>query len=188
MIRTFVAIQLGPDVADKIFEFQSQLKHSLKGLRWVDRENFHFTIKFLGATKEESVPSILDGLEQVGGTTAQLKIISGGMGVFPDIRRPRVLWVGLQGEKLKSLAMEVERRLGPLGFEKERRDFRPHLTVGRWRESSGPREPLKEVLERWKNCNFGECWITEMVLFQSVLKREGAIYSPLGAAPLRGPN
>jgi RNA 2',3'-cyclic 3'-phosphodiesterase len=188
VIRAFVAVQLGPDVIAEIFGIQSQLKRSLKGIRWVNRENFHFTIKFLGWVEEKSIPSILDGLEQVGGTMPQFRIISGGIGVFPDIRRPRVLWVGLQGENLKSLAMEVERRLEPLGFEKEQRDFKPHLTLGRWREFTGSHEPLTQELERWKNHHFGESWIREMVLFQSVLKREGAIYSPLGVVPLKEAN
>jgi 2'-5' RNA ligase len=188
VIRAFVAVRLSPDVAANIFEIQTQLKQTLRGIRWVNRENFHFTIKFLGAVQEENVPSIMEGLEQVGDSMPQFRIISGGIGVFPDIRRPRVLWVGLEGEDLKSLALEVERRLEPLGFEKEERDFKAHLTLGRWREFTGSREPLKQELERWKDHPFGESWISEMVLFRSVLRREGAIYSPLGIVPLKQAN
>jgi 2'-5' RNA ligase len=99
--------------------------------------------------------------------------------VFPDIRRARVLWVGLEGKTLGSLAMEVETALEPIGFAREKRDFRPHLTIGRWRDLSTQSEKLKQEIERWKDYDFGESWVEEVVFFQSVLKPEGAVYSPL---------
>ena len=179
MIRAFVGVRIDPNVVQKISEAQSQLKRSLIGIRWVGRENLHFTLKFLGAVKEEKVAPIANGLEQALRAIPRFSIIGRGIGVFPDIRRARVLWVGLEGKTLGSLAMEVETALEPIGFAREKRDFRPHLTIGRWRDLSTQSEKLKQEIERWKDYDFGESWVEEVVFFQSVLKPEGAVYSPL---------
>lgn len=184
MIRAFIAVQISPDVGEKIAAAQSELKRSLKGIRWVNPDNFHFTLKFLGAVKEEDVPSISSRLEYASHSFSGFPIAARGIGVFPDIRRPRVLWVGLAAEKLRPLAMDLERELEPLGFDPERRDFKPHLTLGRWRDSGALSEPLRKEIERWKDYDFGESWIKEIVLFQSVLKPDGALYSPLRVVSL----
>ncbi len=149
------------------------------GIRWVRRENLHFTLKFLGAVKEEKVASIINALEQTIHAVPRFPINGRGIGVFPDIRKARVLWAGFVGEALVSLAMEVEKTLEPVGFEREKRAFRPHLTIGRWRNFDGRSEMLKQEIERWKDHDFGESWVEEVVFFQSILKPEGAVYSPL---------
>jgi len=184
VIRAFVGVRLSPDVAQKVAEVQSRLKRSLKGIRWVDQENFHFTLKFLGAVKEEDVSPIMNALEHALRSISSFAVVSRGIGVFPDIRRPRVLWVGLEGERLKALALAVEQGLEAFGFDREKRDFKPHLTFGRWRNFAGPAELLKEELMRYKDYHFGESQIKEVVFFRSVVKSEGAVYSPLGVVTL----
>ena len=184
MIRAFVGVRVSPDVARKIAEVQSQLRRSLEGIRWVNQENFHFTLKFLGAVKEEDVALILKALEQALRANSSFPILSRGIGVFPDIRRPRVLWVGLEGEKLAALALAVEQSLEAFGFDREKRGFTPHLTLGRWRNFAGSPELLKQELMRYKDYHFGESQIQEVVFFRSVVKSEGAVYSPLGVVPL----
>ncbi|MGH7774843.1 MAG: RNA 2',3'-cyclic phosphodiesterase [Candidatus Binatia bacterium] len=184
MVRAFVGVRIDPNVVEKICEVQSQLKRSLIGIRWVGRENLHFTLKFLGAVEEEKVAPIANGLEQALRAIPPFTIIGRGIGVFPGIKRARVLWVGLEGKTLGSLAMEVERALEPIGFEREKRDFRPHLTIGRWRDFSTQSEKLKQEIERWKDYDFGESWVEAVIFFQSVLRPEGAVYSPLKVIPL----
>lgn len=184
MIRAFVGVRVSPDVARKIAEVQSHLKHSLEGIRWVDQENFHFTLKFLGAVKEEDVAPILSALEQGLQASPSFPILSRGIGVFPDIRRPRVLWVGLEGAKLAALALAVEQGLERFGFDREKRGFKPHLTLGRWRNFAGSAELLKQELMRYKDYHFGESQVKEVVFFRSVVKSEGAVYSPLGVVTL----
>ncbi len=179
MIRAFVGVRIDPDMVQKISEVQSQLKRSLTGIRWVRRENLHFTLKFLGAVKEEKVASIINALEQTIRAVPRFPINGRGIGVFPDIRRARVLWAGFVGEALGSLAMEVEKTLEPVGFEREKRAFRSHLTIGRWRNFDGRSEMLKQEIERRKDHDFGESWVEEVVFFQSILKPEGPVYSPL---------
>jgi 2'-5' RNA ligase len=89
------------------------------------------------------------------------------------------LWIGLEGKELSNLASKVEKALEPLGFGPEKRDFKPHLTLGRWRQFDRPSRQLGEELERWKGHEFGESTVAEVIFFQSELKQEGAIYHPL---------
>lgn len=186
MIRAFVGVRIDPEVTGKISAAQSQLQRKLPGVRWVARENLHFTLKFLGSVAEEKVGPIMEALGQPVRAVRRFSVAARGVGVFPDPRRPRVLWVGLQGEALAGLASGVERALEPLGFARERRSFRPHLTIGRWRDSGNSLAGLGREIESWKEREFGASWVEEVVLFQSVLKPEGAVYSALGVIPLEG--
>lgn len=163
----------------RISEVQSQLQQKLRGVRWVRKENLHLTLKFLGDTPEEKVGPLVDALEPVLSVIAPFRIIGRGIGVFPDIRRARILWAGLEGDDLARLVMEVERAVEPFGFEKEKRDFKPHLTIGRWRRFDGRSDLIKQEIERLKNYEFGDSRVGEVTLFQSILRSEGAVYSPL---------
>lgn len=184
MIRAFVGVRIDPDMAQKISGVQSQLNRGLKGIRWVRREKLHFTLKFLGPVNEEKVVPIMNALEQSLRSIPRFFIIGRGIGVFPDIKRARVLWAGLEGKSLGPLVTEVEATLEPIGFAREKRGFKPHLTIGRWRSFDGSSELLRQEIERWKDYDFGESRVEEVVFFESVLKPEGAVYSPLRVIPL----
>ena len=179
MIRAFVAVRIDPEMARKISEAQDSLRAGLKDIRWVAKENVHLTLKFLGAIAEDRVESIVSRLERALHSMSSFTISARGLGVFPDIRRARVLWVGLEGQSLGELAREVERALEPIGFACEEREFRPHLTVGRWRSFNGPADSLRQALARWEEHDFGSASIEEVVLFQSMTRPEGAVYVPL---------
>ncbi|MGH7830304.1 MAG: RNA 2',3'-cyclic phosphodiesterase [Candidatus Binatia bacterium] len=179
MIRAFVAVRISPEVADKIFEVQAELKRQLDGIRWVERENLHFTLKFLGAVGEDKIAPIIAALERAAGAVRSFSIKARGIGVFPDIRRARVLWAGLDGKDLATLAQGVEAAFEPLGFPREKRTFTPHLTLGRWRDPVGQSDKLRHEIESWKDYEFGVSVIEEVILFRSVLKPQGAVYSPL---------
>ena len=97
-----------------------------------------------------------------------------------------MLWVGLEGKWLVPLATTVEESLAAAGFPRERREFKPHLTIGRWREFDGRTDLIRQQLERWKDHDFGPSPASEIIFFQSVLKPDGAIYTPLGTFPLGG--
>lgn len=179
VIRAFVGVRIDPQTAQKISEVQSQLKRKLPGVRWVGRENLHFTLKFLGPIEEAKRELITEALEGALKLFPRFSILARGIGVFPDIRKPRVLWVGLEGSSLAPLATEVEKALEPIGFEREKRGFKPHLTVGRWRSFDGRAELLRDELGNWKGYDFGQSWVDEVVFFQSILKAEGVVYDPL---------
>ncbi len=179
MIRAFVGVRIDPKMTQKISEVQSQLKRSLMGIRWVVQENLHFTLKFLGAVEEEKITSVIKAVGQAVCSAQPFSLTAGGIGVFPDIRKPRVLWVGLEAQGLQTLSQEVEAALEPLGFAPEKRGFKPHLTIGRWRNFAAKAQRLKEEIDHWKDQDFGQSTVEEVVIFQSILKPNGAVYSPL---------
>jgi len=168
----------------KISEVQSQLQESLTGIRWVAQENLHFTLKFLGSVEDKKVAPIMQALEEALRPVQCFSLGGKGIGVFPNIKRARVLWIGLQGQGLHRIAEEVETALEPLGFPREKRDFAPHLTLGRWRNPGLQPQKLSEQIERWQDYDFGQSQVEEVVLLQSVIKPTGAVYSPLGVIRL----
>jgi RNA 2',3'-cyclic 3'-phosphodiesterase len=184
VIRTFIAVDIDRQTVKKISEALVQLKPRVPGIRWGSFTNFHFTLKFLGDIEETKVNSIADALELELRLFPRFTINAKGLGVFPDIKRPRVLWIGLEGKELKDLASKVEKAVEPLGFMPEKRQFQPHLTVGRWREFVDSSRTLGEELERWKSYEFGESTVAEVIFFQSVLKPEGAAYHALKTVAL----
>ena len=168
----------------KISEVQSQLQENLTGIRWVAEANLHVTLKFLGSVEDKKVAQIMQALEEALRSVQCFSLLGKGIGVFPNIMRARVLWIGLQSQGLHRIAEGVETALEPLGFPRERRDFAPHLTLGRWRNPGLQPQKLKEQIERWQGYDFGQSKVDDVVLFQSVLKPNGAVYSPLGVIRL----
>jgi 2'-5' RNA ligase len=185
VIRAFVAVRIEPAMIQKISEVQSQLQESLTGIRWVAQENLHFTLKFLGSVEDKKLVPIMVALEDALRPVQCFSLLGNGIGVFPNVKRARVLWIGLQGQGLHRIAEEVETALEPLGFPRESRDFAPHLTLGRWRNPVLQPQKLGEQIERWQDYDLGKSKVDEVVLFQSVLKPNGAVYSPLGVIRLR---
>jgi 2'-5' RNA ligase len=184
VVRAFIAIKIDPEVAQRIGAVQSKLDKNLGGIRWVKPENLHLTLKFLGPVSDEKVAPIAETLERALHSLARFSVSCRGLGVFPDIRRAKVLWVGLEGKPLSALAATTDDALATLGFAREKREFKPHLTIGRWRESAGRPDRLRRELETGKEQDFGPSQMNEVILFKSVLKPTGAVYTPLKVFPL----
>ena len=184
MIRAFIAVEIDPQTVRQIFAVLADLKPLIPGIRWVSPANFHFTLNFLGDIEENKIEPIAQALELALRPFPRFTINAKDLGVFPDPKRPRVLWIGLEGKKLLELASKVERALDPLGFVPEKRDFKPHLTVGRWRQFDGSSRKLVEELKKWQGHEFGEFTVAEVIFFQSELKREGAIHHRLKVVTL----
>lgn len=179
MIRAFIAINVDRRVIGEISEAIVQLKRTIPEVRWVEADKIHLTVKFLGDIEPSRVDPIANALAEALKLFPRFTISAKGLGVFPALRRPRILWVGLEGSQLVSLAASVEAALEPLGFTREERGFQPHLTIGRWRQFNGATKKLAEELERWKRSEFGASQVEAVTLFQSVLKPEGALHQPL---------
>jgi RNA 2',3'-cyclic 3'-phosphodiesterase len=184
VIRGFIGVQIAPEVRARISEAIVQVAPGISGIRWVPEDNFHFTLKFLGAIEESQIESIGKALSEAIRPFRRFTINAKCLGVFPNLKRARILWVGLKGDELPALAKSVETVLEPFGFPRENRIFRPHLTVGRWRHPNGSYQGLGDKLKRWNNVEFGESAIDEVILFQSVLKASGAVYRSLKAVRL----
>ena len=179
MIRAFIAVDLDDPVIEKVCNVVEILKPRITEIRWLRKENLHLTLKFLGNIAESQVEPITAALRHPLGLFSPCTISAKGLGVFPDFRRPKILWVGLTGDQLVQLAAEIESALMPLGFTPENRAFTPHLTIGRWREGSRPAKNLRQEIDSLNDFEFGACAVRQIVLFQSVLKPEGASYSEL---------
>ena len=184
MIRAFVAVDLEPQTVQEIAEAIVRLRPRIPGIRWLPPANFHLTLKFLGDIDEAKVEPITAALERDLCPFSCFTINAKGLGVFPDLKRPRILWVGLVCGELNALASRVEKALFPFGFAAERRAFAPHLTVGRWREFNGSSKELGDEIKKWQGHDFGRSNVDEVILFQSVLKPEGAVYRPLKVVAL----
>ena len=184
MIRAFVAVELEPQTVQKIAAVIVQLRPRIPGVRWLPPANFHLTLKFLGDIEEAKVAPIAAALERDLYPFSCFTINAKGLGVFPDLKRPRILWVGLVGGELNALASTAEKALVPFGFAAEKKTFTPHLTIGRWRQFNGSPKELGDEIEKWRGDNFGRSNVDEVVLFQSVLKPEGAVYRPLKTVAL----
>ena len=184
MIRAFIAIEIDPQLVRQISAVVTDLKPRIAGIRWVPQANFHLTLKFLGDIEENKIEPIARALELALRPFPRFTINAKDLGVFPDLKRPRVLWIGLEGKKLLELASKVEKALEPLDFVPEKREFKPHLTVGRWRQFDRASRKFLEELEKWQGHEFGESTVAEVIFFQSELRRERAIYHRLRVVTL----
>ena len=184
MIRAFIAIEIDPQLVRQISAMITDLKPRIAGIRWVPQANFHLTLKFLGDIEETKIEPIAQALELALRPFPRFTINAKDLGVFPDLKRPRVLWIGLEGKKLLELASKIKTALDPLGFVPEKKRFKPHLTVGRWRQFDRASRKFLEELEKWQGHEFGESTVAEVIFFQSELRREGAIYHRLRVVTL----
>jgi 2'-5' RNA ligase len=185
MIRAFLAIRPTDDVIDRLTELQSELGESGADVRWVPAETLHLTIQFLGDVREAELPELERGLQQGLGTLPPFEIECRGLGVFPNQKRPRLVWAGLHGAGIGELAERVELVLSPLGFPPEERELTPHITLGRLRSARGW-EALARLLKASGDRSFGTSRIDHITLYRSQLRPEGALYTPLVKFSLAG--
>jgi 2'-5' RNA ligase len=187
LIRSFLAIEVPKPILEKIEEVQADLRSAHAEVRWVNPEKIHLTLKFFGNIEESRIDSIFKSIEEPVRNTLPFSIRLQGMGAFPHLKNPRVIWLGLVNgsEILTSLQKQTETQLEKIGFQAEDRPFHPHLTLGRMKSSRG-KDDLVARMERHKEEEFGDFQVERVVLFKSDLKPSGPIYTPLGNVKLGG--
>jgi 2'-5' RNA ligase len=191
-IRSFVAVELGDQVKQRLAEIQRQLKATAPSgsVRWVQPDSIHLTLKFLGDVPEERIGALVAALERTCAPVAPLAFVVAGAGCFPDARRPNVVWIGVEDAsgQLRALQQAVEQALNPLGYPPEGRPFKPHLTLGRANRSAPVADLRKvgELVSRLEVGRLGQVEVAEIVLMRSDLSPAGARYTPLAHIPLRG--
>lgn len=154
------------------------------GIRWVSGPNMHLTLKFLGEVKDDIVPVIGQRLQAMAVRHRPFSIDIRGAGAFPNIKRPNVLWIGIDKTgPLRDLFLDIDAGLAELGIEKESRPFSPHLTIGRVRDS-GAIGPAMDELSTYKGAFFGSIDVDEILLMKSVLGPSGAEYSKVAVITL----
>lgn len=189
-VRSFIAIELPEAVKLKLGEVQDQLRSRRSPARWVAPESIHLTLKFLGNITVGSIPDITDIMNEAAGAEVTFGLSVRGLGVFPDTRRVRVVWVGLEGEigTLVRIQKHLDSGLETLGFAPETRPFTPHLTLARMRDDASPagRQAVGDLVTATA-FEAGSFTVESLSLMKSQLTRQGAIYSRLAAVPLARP-
>lgn len=187
-IRTFIAVELAPEIRTRAVELVESLRPAGGDARWVEPHNMHLTLKFLGDVREEALADVCRVVTKAAADFAPFDITLGGAGAFPDTRRPRTLWIGVtRGQpELVRLQTAIERVLAKRGFRKENRAFHPHLTIGRVRESGPAMGELGQRIQNHADFAAGDSTVRDVVVFASHLSPAGPTYEPLARAPLIG--
>jgi 2'-5' RNA ligase len=184
-IRSFVSVDVDDSKALDALELaQSCLENTGADLKLVERENIHLTMRFLGDVHENLLDEVIDLFSCIVTEKFSMKLI--GLGVFPSIRRPRVVWVGITkgAEELNGIFESLEPKLVELGFKREKRGFKPHITIARVRSGRNRDLLVQEVLRGGEE-TFGEFTICSVKLKKSVLTPRGPIYTTLAESRQR---
>ncbi|HEY7726730.1 MAG TPA: RNA 2',3'-cyclic phosphodiesterase [Anaeromyxobacteraceae bacterium] len=188
-LRLFVAVEPPPAVRRRLAALQAEVRRAAgraaDDVRWVAPEQIHLTLAFLGNAPEERIDAVRGAVADAAAACAPLHLEVRGAGGFPSARRPRVVWAGLAGdlEPLGALAADLRRRLAPLGFPLEERDFRAHLTLGRSRDRGGARG-MAGALAAANEADPCAWRADEVVLFRSHLGPGGARHEALQRAEM----
>ena len=187
-MRLFIAINLPKKDRGRLHRSARDLREKDFPVRWVPADHFHLTLKFLGEVRPESVPGIEEVLGGVGRATESFSMEIGGFGAFPTIRRPRVLWMGVEpSPALRCLKQDLEWALSEHGFERETRAFHPHFTLGRAMADDGA-GAFRGLDALGAGLTYsGEAIVRRFDLMESHLSSSGSRYEILSSFPLKNP-
>ena len=184
-IRTFIAFDTPEEIKKEMSFLQARLKDSHADVKWELESKFHVTIKFLGNVDESKLPKVISKCQSIIEKTTCFEVDYENLGCFPNIKHPRVIWIGCKNEngELFTLKQSLDNVLLPLGFDIEERGFHPHITLGRVRTSKG----LQNLIPMLENLTFErrKASINEILIMKSILKPEGSIYSVLKTIKLK---
>jgi 2'-5' RNA ligase len=184
-LRLFWAVVLPPAVRDSLAAVQSEFKALSLDAKWVEKQNLHITIRFLGDTDEKLTAELLAAAAELLSGMRPFTVSLRGVGVFPSVSKPRVLWVGMSGyEPLATLHRRVEKTVVSLGFPPERKPFSPHVTIGRLRSAANAAAMVKQI-DTMGNRDFGSVSVEGLNLFASRLQPTGAVYTSVGRVTFR---
>ncbi|HEX6599444.1 MAG TPA: RNA 2',3'-cyclic phosphodiesterase [Gemmatimonadaceae bacterium] len=186
-MRLFLALELPPAVAEEIAAAAAPLRAAEPCLAWVPVHKLHLTLKFLGDADDGRVAALSEALDGIAAQHRPFEMTIGGAGAFPNFRRPRVVWMGVEGEpRLELLHHDVEIAAEQAGYELEGRPFRPHVTLARVRTPL-PAERTRALARLARKLDYsGTANVDRLTLFDSVTGDSGAHYRRLHAATLGG--
>ncbi|MBN2857921.1 MAG: RNA 2',3'-cyclic phosphodiesterase [Candidatus Delongbacteria bacterium] len=182
--RLFIGVKVCFE--EKTEEFYSSIPDILHDaeIKWVGTENLHLTLKFLGDVEISAIDSIKSKMDMMSKKHNCIRAILKGVGVFKDFYHPKVLWIGLRNcPEFEGLKNDIENSVGDLGFEIDYRKFTPHLTIGRFKNPGNMHE-LKSFVSSNQETYFQQSEVSEIVLFESILKPEGPHYNILHKSKL----
>jgi 2'-5' RNA ligase len=179
--RLFVAIPLPKEVCARLAQVQPSFATHVPVLRWVAPENLHFTVKFLGDTPLERIPAVLKALQEAAKGVAPFTIRVKGCSLIVDRGRARMLWAHANGDldALRELARRTDDRLGRLGFPREKRSWKPHVTLARVRDTvtSSETQAMQDIVAGLVEQEFGTVPVEHLDLMASNLQPTGAVYT-----------
>jgi RNA 2',3'-cyclic 3'-phosphodiesterase len=190
VIRAFIAINLAPEITKRLEQVSAQLQEKLPNtpVRWVPPKNIHLTLKFLGDVSLMNLEILKEVLQHEAAAHKRFDFSVGELGAFPNIRHPRVIWIGIEApHELASIQRNIESAMARIGYAPEDRPFSPHLTLGRVSRNASSRDTLLlgEVLDAMKIGFLGENPVKGICLYRSDLKPSGAEYSQIFMAALK---
>ena len=186
-LRAFIAVKIPEEIRDAIADIRRKLKKTGADARWVNPANVHLTLRFLGNdVPRETVDMIGAMLHEHLKSVEQFTITMAGLGAFPNVTRPRVVWLGIQPPDgpLPALREAVEDAVEEAGWPREERRFAAHLTLGRIKSQSGIGK-LCRLLEKERNDPAGSTIVDSVALIRSNLTQSGPVYETLTTVPLR---
>lgn len=179
MKRIFIGIKIDPDKNFKKLISEIRQELSGEGLKWTEPENIHVTLAFLGDTHEDKLESIKAMLKEKCDGSGALEISLKGLGVFRNLRDPKVFWAGLyHSDKLSTLQSAVVEGLKGIGISVEERPFSPHLTLGRIKHIHDF-DKLKVLLLKHHSTDIQRVNVSEVILYESILKQDGPVYNAI---------
>lgn len=190
-VRAFVAVEIPGEVRNNIAGITDEARYALDRTRlkvkWVETENVHLTLKFLGEVGEDRLGEIAGALDSAAAGLKPFSLFATGLGAFPSLSNPRVFWVGVQDEEgaCGRLWERIEEAMFRLGFEREQKGFKAHMTVGRVKRP-GSVSGVKELLSSLAGRQAGRFTAGRIKLFKSELRPQGPIYTPLHEIALDG--
>lgn len=177
--RIFIAFKLSADekLLDAFFDIKEKLDE--EKIKWVDEKNIHLTIKFIGDVPEHKIPEIINAVEKATSNTKPFEIQLSGMGFFGKPMNPKVIWVGMQkNNNLTILHEKLEIALENIGIAKEKRNFNPHITLGRIKFVTNFYD-FMDAISSYKDVDFQIQVLNKLTLFESKLTPKGPIYKPI---------
>ncbi|MBS3945113.1 MAG: RNA 2',3'-cyclic phosphodiesterase [Melioribacter sp.] len=177
MIRTFIALEIPQDIIDEIITIRNNMVPSYQSIKWESREKLHVTLKFLGETEQETIEKIFASLEKLSTKYHKFDLQLDRFGFFKSNGVPRILWAGLKENfELENFVQEIDILCSEFGFEKEKRKFKPHITMLRIKNESIIKEVNSLDNYRLPQLKFVG---NKIIMFQSILTKGGSIYKPI---------
>lgn len=185
-MRLFIAIEIPDGTKQEMAKAQEQLRRSGADAGWTRPEGIHLTLKFLGEVPETQIGGVKAALMKAAEGKGRFRLEVAGVGVFPNARNPRVAWIGVSGDldNLAALQASIEEAMTEIGFEREEREFTPHLTLGRIKEIRS-RDSWQKALDGIRDIRLPGFEVTAVSLMKSELKRTGAVYTEIAKVELR---
>ena len=184
--RSFLAFELKEEIKETISKITNEIKPLLPDIRWTRPENIHLTVVFMGNIDESYVDVIDRSARNICRGYEPFNIFLNGIGIFGTRRNPRVIWIGLGGDikKMAALRDDLSKSLKPLGIRQEKRPFKPHLTIGRFKKQPAGPYNFNRILHRYKHLHTSEHTQKILTMYKSELRQRGAVYTKIRSWPL----